>query len=92
MIELRQAVMVGQGKVECRGEMLDLEMNGRAHWQNVPIEVWEYRLAGYLVLKKWLSHRESKVLGRELRVGEVSWWSVVARRVARNVAVDEASQ
>ena len=44
--------------------------------------MWEYRLGGCQVLKRWLSYRESKVLGRALEVGEVSWFSEVARRVS----------
>ena len=31
--------------------------------------VWNYKLGGYQVLKKWLSYRESKVLGRNLLAG-----------------------
>ena len=78
-----QAVMPGQGKLERRGNVVDVYLNDRAYWKDVPIEVWEYRLGGYQVLKKWLSYRESKVLGQSLSVSEVSWWSAVARRVSR---------
>ena len=77
-----QAVMPGQGKVKRRGDVVDVYLNDRAYWRDVPIEVWEYRLGGYQVLKKWLSYRESKVLGRALEVGEVGWFSEVARRIA----------
>ncbi len=77
-----QAVMPGQGKVVRRGEMVDVYLNDRAYWKDVPSEVWEYRLGGYQVLKKWLSYRESKVLGRRLSDQEVKWFSEVARRVA----------
>ena len=77
-----QAVMPGQGKVERRGDMVDIYLNDRAFWKDVPIEVWEYRLGGYQVLKKWLSYRESKVLGRALEVSEVAWFSEVARRIS----------
>ena len=77
-----QAVMPGQGKVKRRGDMVDVYLNNRAYWKDVPSEVWEYRLGGYQVLKKWLSYRESKVLGRALEVSEVAWFSEVARRVA----------
>ncbi len=77
-----QAVMPGQGKLERRGDVVDVYLNDRAYWRDVPVEVWEYRLGGYQVLKKWLSYRESKVLGRGLSVSEVSWFSEVARRVA----------
>ncbi len=74
--------MPGQGKVERRGDMVDVYLNDRAYWKDVPLEEWEYRLGGYQVLKKWLSYRESKVLGRSSQVSEVAWFSEVARRVA----------
>lgn len=74
--------MPGQGKINRRGDMVDVYLNDRACWRDVPTEVWEYRLGGYQVLKKWLSYRESKVLGRGLEVGEVGWFSAVARRIA----------
>ena len=41
-----QAVMPGQGKVERRGDMVDVYLHDRAYWKDVPIEVWEYRLGG----------------------------------------------
>ncbi len=81
-----QAVMPGQGKINLRGDMVDVYLNDHAYGKDVPIEVWEYRLGGYQVLKRWLSYRESKVLGRELSVKEVSWWSEMARRVAAVLA------
>ncbi len=76
-----QAVMPGQGKVKRRGQMVDVYLNDQAYWKDVPSEVWQYRLGGYQVLKKWLSYRESKVLGRSLEVSEVAWFSEVARRI-----------
>ncbi len=80
-----QAVMPGQGQVERRGDVVDVYLNDRAYWRDVPIEVWEYRLGGYQVLKKWLSYREARVLGRGLTVSEVAWFSEIARRIARIV-------
>ena len=47
----------------------------------MPANVWNYRLGGYQVLKKWLSYRERKLLGRDLRVEEVGYFSEVARRI-----------
>ena len=41
-----QAVMPGRGKVKRRGDMVDVYLNDRAYWKDVPIEVWEYRLGG----------------------------------------------
>ena len=45
--------------------------NHIAYWRNVPAAVWTYKLGGYQVLKKWLSYRERKVLGRPLKLDEV---------------------
>ena len=59
----------------------DIHLNDNAYWRNVPANVWNYRLGGYQVLKKWLSYRERKVLGRELRVEEVGYFSETARRI-----------
>ena len=42
---------------------VDVYLNDRAYWRNIPTAVWNYKLGGYQVLKKWLSYRERKVLG-----------------------------
>ena len=81
--------MPGQGKVVRRGDMVDVYLNDRAYWKDVPLEVWDYRLGGYQVLKKWLSYRESKVLGRSLGVSEVAWFSEVARRISAMLRVTQ---
>ncbi len=59
----------------------DVFLNGEAFWRNVPAAVWNYRLGGYQVLKKWLSYRERDVLGRPLRPDEVLHFSETARRI-----------
>ena len=58
------------------------KMNDNARWSNVPAAVWNYKLGGYQVLKKWLSYREHKVLGRNLRPEEVRHFTDTARRIA----------
>ena len=60
----------------------DIYLNDRAYWRNVPSSVWNYQLGGYQVLKKWLSYREMRVLGRALTVEEVQAFAETARRVA----------
>ena len=60
---------------------LDVYLNDRAYWRNVPASVWRYKLGGYQVLKKWLSYRERKVLGRSLLPEEVQHFAEVARRI-----------
>ena len=61
---------------------LDIFLNDRAYWRNVPAAVWDYKLGGYQVLKKWLSFREHKVQRRPMRPDEVQHFSHVARRIA----------
>ena len=60
----------------------DVYLNPRAFWRNVPAAVWNYRLGGYQVLKKWLSYRERDVLGRPLTLDEIQHFSDTARRIA----------
>ena len=59
----------------------DIYLNDRAHWRNVAATVWNYKLGGYQVLKKWLSYRESRVLNRKLRAEEVQHFTDTARRI-----------
>jgi len=59
----------------------DVYLNGEAFWRNVPFAIWDYRLGGYQVLKKWLSYREHEVLGRKLRAEEVQHFTDTARRI-----------
>ena len=69
----------------------DIYLNDRAYWRNVPPAVWNYKLGGYQVLKKWLSYRERKVLGRALQPEEVQHFTDTARRVGAilQVTVDK---
>ena len=60
----------------------DIYLNDRAYWRNVPASVWGYKLGGYQVLKKWLSYRERKLLGRSLLPEEVQHFTDTARRIA----------
>ncbi len=61
---------------------LDIYLNGSARWSNVPAAVWNYKLGGYQVLKKWLSYREQKVIGRNMLPEEVRHFTDTARRIA----------
>ena len=65
----------------------DVCLNDNARWSNVPAAVWNYKLGGYQVLKKWLSYRESKVLGRSLLPEEVQHFTDTARRIAAILGV-----
>jgi hypothetical protein len=50
---------------------LDVYLNEQAYWKNVPHAVWDFTIGGYQVIKKWLSYREQRVLGRALTMGEI---------------------
>jgi len=60
----------------------DVYLNNEVYWGNIPDVVWEYRLGGYQVLKKWLSYRSISVLGRALTLTEVEEFSKIAKRIA----------
>ena len=70
----------------------DVYLNDRAYWRNVPANVWSYKLGGYQVLKKWLSYRERKVLGRSLLPDEVQHFAEVGRRVSAILGLVTQSQ
>lgn len=68
----------------------DVYLNGAAFWRNVPASVWEYRIGGYQVLKKWLSYREEGVLGRSISVEEARHFRDTARRIAAILSLTQA--
>ena len=61
---------------------LDIYLNDTTYWSNVPEHVWEYVIGGYQVIKKWLSYREEKILGRALSLDEAEYVSQMIRRIA----------
>ena len=69
---------------------VDVYLNDNARWSNVPAAVWNFKLGGYQVLKKWLSYRESKMLGRNLTAEEVQHFTDTARRIAAILKVTSA--
>ena len=68
---------------------IDVCLNDYALWSNVPAAVWNYKLGGYQVLKKWLSYRESKVLGRPLLPEEVQHFTETSRRITAILLLSE---
>lgn len=60
----------------------DIYLNSRAYWRNIRVAVWEYRLGGYQVLKKWLFYRSRPILGRDLKPEEASYFAEAVRRIA----------
>jgi REP element-mobilizing transposase RayT len=68
----------------------DVYMNDVAYWKNIPVRVWEYTIGGYQVIKKWLSYREEKLLGRPMTKDEVRWVQEMARRIAAILLLEPA--
>ena len=60
----------------------DVYLNDVAYWRNIPARVWDYTIGGYQVIKKWLSYREHKLLGRSLTTDEAREVMNIARRIA----------
>ena len=60
----------------------DVYLNDVAYWRNIPVRVWEYTIGGYQVIKKWLSYREHKLLGRPLTTDEAREVMNIGRRIA----------
>ena len=67
-----ERVALGEAISVLGAKTLDVYLNDRAYWRNVPAVVWSYKLGGYQVLKKWLSYRERDVLGRRCYWGKSS--------------------
>jgi hypothetical protein len=60
----------------------DVYINSKVYWKNIPTAVWNYTLGGYQVIKKWLSYREKKLLGRGITSQEARHVMETARRIA----------
>lgn len=60
----------------------DVYLNETAYWKNIPINVWNYTIGGYQVIKKWLSYREYEILQRALNREEARYVTNTARRIA----------
>ena len=72
---------LGDAAANLGDSTFDVYLNTSAYWQNIPNAVWNYKLGGYQVLKKWLSYRESGVLDRPLLPEEVQHFTDTARRI-----------
>jgi hypothetical protein len=66
---------------------VDIHLNATTRWKDVPAAVWSYTLGGYQVLKKWLSYRESALLGRALTPDEALDFTKHVRRIATLLAL-----
>lgn len=68
---------------------IDVYLNCRAYWRNIPELIWEYKIGGYQVLKKWLSYRSHEVLERPLKPEEVQYFTEIVRRIARVLVISK---
>jgi hypothetical protein len=84
------AVMPGRGRAVENDGLIDVYLNESTCWRGLPAEVWAYTLGGYQVLKKWLSYRETAVLGRPLKAEEAREFMHIARRIAALLALSPA--
>ena len=69
------------------GTTFDIHLNANAFWRNVPAAIWNYRLGGYQVLKKWLFYRDFPILGRPLNPDEVQRFTDMSRRITGILAL-----
>ena len=86
----RAALVGATGRLPLHGTTTsDVYLNGNAFWRNVPDAAWHYKLGGYQVFEKRLSHCERVVLGRTLLPEEVLYFAEVARRIGAIVAMTD---
>jgi hypothetical protein len=62
-------------------QVLDVYLNDHARWRNVPAAAWDYKIGGFQVLRKWLSYRDQRVLGRDLNTTEARAFINITRRL-----------
>ena len=90
----KNAVMCGKGNVRLSAadpdRRLDIYINDRVYWQNIPLDVWAMTIGGYPVVKKWLSYREFRVLGRPLLQEEMTYITEVVRRLKALLLMGES--
>ena len=60
----------------------DIHLNASTFWKNIPEKIWNCRIGGYQVLKKWLSYRDNSIIARPLTADEVAHIQNTARRLA----------
>ncbi|WDI18350.1 N-6 DNA methylase [Streptomyces enissocaesilis] len=62
-------------------QVLDIYLNDNVRWRGVPSAAWDYKIGGFQVLRKWLSYRDKRVLGRDLAPSESRAFSGIVRRL-----------
>jgi hypothetical protein len=62
-------------------QVLDIYLNDHARWRGVPGSAWDYKIGGFQVLRKWLSYRDKRALGRDLTTAEARTFTAITRRL-----------
>lgn len=78
----QEAKALGESAAVLGEKTVDVYLNDRVCWRNIPVGLWDYTISGYAVIKKWLSYREKELLGRSLSVDEARYVTETARRLA----------
>ena len=78
----QERAALGDARAVLGEKAFDVYLNDHALWRCVPAAVWNYKLGGYQVLKKWLSYREQAILKRPLKPEEVQHFTDTSRRIA----------
>jgi hypothetical protein len=77
-----ELLSIGEGASKLLGVPIDVMLNKETNWRCVPTNVWNYRIGGYQVIKKWLSYRDESVTGRALTKDEAREVTSIVRRIA----------
>lgn len=86
---LREIAARTDSPLAALGLPISVFLNDDTFWAAVPRAVWEYRIGGYQVVKKWLSYRQHELLGRPLTVEESRHVTNMVRRLAVIVLMTE---
>ncbi|MCD2186187.1 type ISP restriction/modification enzyme [Actinomycetospora soli] len=63
-------------------QVVDVYLNEKFYFRGIPEKAWHYSIGGYTVMRKWLSYRDYRVLGRPLSIDEARSFTNIARRLA----------
>ncbi|MFA5423064.1 MAG: type ISP restriction/modification enzyme [Phycisphaerae bacterium] len=66
----------------------DVYLNDKVYFKNIPLNVWNYYIGGYQIIKKWLSYREKSLLERGLTMEEVLYVRRMARRISSIILLE----
>ncbi|MGW7359645.1 type ISP restriction/modification enzyme [Streptomyces sp. NPDC054802] len=70
-------------------QVLDIYLNDDVRWRGVPGAAWDYKIGGFQVLRKWLSYRDKRALGRDLTTAEARTFTTIARRLTALVLLGQ---